>query len=332
MTLHQTVPPAPPPTFDGDPFAGLSLEDRARIEAAMTASHTESTRTVYRNAWRAWERWCTTRSITTLPASPTAICAYLTERAATGASVGTLDNACSAISYEHRCHGLVDPVRHEGVRLVRRGLRRTLGTAPRRLARPLTVDEIGRIVASIDRTTPIGARDAAVILIGYASALRRSELVALTLADVGHRPGGLLPTIRRSKTDTEGRGQVVGVAHGRHPDTDPVAALSSWMIARGGESGPVFTRCPHGVPTAEPIVGETVSRMLRDRAAAAGLDPFRITGHSLRAGHATAAALAGVSLDRIAAQTRHKRLSTLLNHYIRPAQMLDVTSSRDLGL
>lgn len=131
-------------------------------------------------------------------------------------------------------------------------------------------------------------------------ALRRSKLVALTLEDVGHRPGGLLITVRRWKSDTEGRGQVVGVAHGRHTETDPVAALICWIIARGGENGPVFTRCPHGVATLLPIVGETVSRLLRNRATAAGLDPQRITGHSLRAGHATAA-LAGISLDRIAA-------------------------------
>ena len=72
--------------------------------------------------------------------------------------------------------------------------------------------------------------------------------------------------------------------------------------------------------------------MLRNRAEQAGLPAERITPHSLRAGHATTAAVAGVSLDRIAAQTRHKRLSTLLERYIRPAQALDLTSSRDLGL
>jgi integrase len=68
------------------------------------------------------------------------------------------------------------------------------------------------------------------------------------------------------------------------------------------------------------------------RARAAGLAAERITGHSLRAGHATEAALAGVGIDRIAAQTRHRRLSTLLERYIRPAQALQLTSSRDLGL
>jgi hypothetical protein len=81
-----------------------------------------------------------------------------------------------------------------------------------------------------------------------------------------------------------------------------------------------------------PISGEAVSIVLRKRARPAGLAAERITAHSLRAGHATSAALAGVALDRIAAQTPHKRLSTLIERYIRPAQALEYTSSRDLGL
>lgn len=84
--------------------------------------------------------------------------------------------------------------------------------------------------------------------------------------------------------------------------------------------------------TSEPLSGDAIARMLRIRARAAGLPAERITPHSLRAGHATTAAIAGIGLDRIAAQTRHKRLSTLLDRYIRPAQALDFTSSRDLGL
>jgi integrase len=84
--------------------------------------------------------------------------------------------------------------------------------------------------------------------------------------------------------------------------------------------------------TTAPLSGAAVGRMLRTRATDAGLPAERITPHSLRAAHATTAAVAGVSLDRIVAQTRHKRLSTLLERYIRLAQALDYTSSRDLGL
>lgn len=138
--------------------------------------------------------------------------------------------------------------------------------------------------------------------------------------------------MRRSKTDPEGHGQSVGVAHRQHALTDAVAALAAWTILRGNGPGPLFTSLRHGVVTGEPISGEAVARMLRARARNAGLSTERITGHSLRAGHATTAALAGVALDRIALQTRRKRLSTLIERYIRPMEALRTTSSRDLGL
>ena len=170
------------------------------------------------------------------------------------------------------------------------------------------------------------------ILLGYASALRRSELVALTLGDIEDKPGGLMLHIRRSKTDPEGHGEVVGVAHGQHAATDPIAALNAWRQVRGTAPGPIFTRIWGSSISLQPLTGHVPARMLRARAEAAGLDGTRITAHSMRAGHATTAALAGVPLDRIASQTRHKDLSVLVNRYIRPLEALATTSSKDLGL
>lgn len=312
--------------------AHLTVEEAVRISEAITAAHAESTRTVYDFAWSQWERWCSTRGATPLPAEPALICAYLTERAADGLSMGTIDLACGAIAYRHRMHGLRDPVLTEGVRQVRRGLRRIIGTAPRRQARPLGTDDIRQIVQPIDRSTARGTRDAAIILLGFASAMRRSELAALTLADVEFQPGGILLTIRRSKTDPYAEGQVVAVVHGQHAATDPIAALEAWLRYRGTGPGRLLTSLRSGSVTGEPISGEAISIVLRKRARAAGLAAERITAHSLRAGHATSAAVAGVALDRIAAQTRHKRLSTLIERYIRPAEAMQYTSSRDLGL
>lgn len=312
--------------------AGLTVPEAVRIAEAIAASHAESTRTIYDWAWCHWARWCTAREAVPLPAEPALICAYLTERAADGLSVGSIDLACGAISYQHRMRGLEDPILTEGVRQVRRGLRRIIGAAPRRQARPLSTDDIRQIVDHIDRSTPLGKRDAAIILLGYASAMRRSELVSLTLADLERQPGGVLLTIRRSKTDQCADGQAVAVVHGQRAATDPIAALDAWLDARGDEPGWLFTAMPNRVVTERALSGQAVAIILRRRAEAAGLSGERITAHSLRAGHATSAAVAGVALDRIAAQTRHKRLSTLIERYIRPAQALEYTSGRDLGL
>jgi integrase len=168
--------------------------------------------------------------------------------------------------------------------------------------------------------------------LGYAGALRRSELTDVLLADVEHKTAGLLLTLRKSKTDQEGHGQVIGIAHGSHLATDPIAALDAWLALRGHEPGPLFTRVYASRIHAEPLSGNTITRMLTARAGAAGLPAERITAHSLRAGHATTAALAGVPLERIAAQTRHRDLSVLVERYIRPLEALAHTSSRDLGL
>jgi len=261
-----------------------------RITAAISAAPTQSTRTVYAHAWSQWGRWCKARGIPALPGDPLALCAYLTERAESGRAMGALDLSCTAIRHVHHMCGVEDPVAAESVRQVRRGLRRTYGAAPRRLARPLTIDEIRQIVAAIDRTTPIGIRDAAMILLGYSSALRRAELVALTLADIEHKPAGLLLNVRRSKMDQEGHGELVAVAHGSHAITDPVAALAAWRCLRGDDPGALFTRIWASRVSLESVSGHVVARLLRARAEAAGLDGTRITAHSLRAGHATTAA------------------------------------------
>ncbi len=92
----------------------------------------------------------------------------------------------------------------------------------------------------------------------------------------------------RPRTPRTGR----GVAHGQHAETDPVAALNGWLKARGSTAGPLFTSMRPGVATLEPISGNAVTRIVKDRARFAGLGAERITAHSLRAGHATNAALA----------------------------------------
>jgi len=322
----------PPSVPSPDPWVGLTEDDATRIAAALAATHAESTRKVYAFAWRRWVRWCSGRGIVPFPAKPAAVCAYLTQCAEQGFSLATIDSACSAIGHQHRSRGVPDPIDHDAVRQVRRGLRRIIGRAPRRPTRPLSVADLRQIVTAIDRTTVRGVRDTALILVGFAGALRRSELAALTLADLEAKPSGLLLHLRRSKTDQEARGQVVGIARGHYALTDPIAALDAWLALRGTRPGPVFTSLRPGTRSLQPISANAVSTLVKERAQAAGLSGGRVSGHSLRAGHATSAAAAGVGVDRIAAQTRHRRIDILIEHYIRPVQALQTTSSRDLGL
>lgn len=159
--------------------------------------------------------------------------------------------------------------------------------------------------------------------------MRPGELAALHLTDIAARPNGLLIAIRRSKTDQEGLGQVIGVVRGAKSGTDPVEALERWIDVRPRGSGPLFTRIYNdGAATLTAIGARTVSRMIHASGRAAGLGHLPITGHSLRAGHATTAAANGAP---VAAQTTHRHLDTLIDHYIRPADALATSTSRDLG-
>lgn len=106
----------------------------------------------------------------------------------------------------------------------------------------------------------------------------------------------------------------------------------TWIAHRGAHPGPLFTSMRGGL-NPDPISGNAIALILKARAEAVGLPTERITGHSLRAGHATAAALAGVGVGvGVAAQTRHRRIDVLIARYIRPIQALGTSSSRDLGL
>lgn len=332
-TLVDAPPDEPPDAALDASRAGLTARDAERVAAALEAEIAASTRHVYDWAWGKWEAWCDTRGLPALPARPDALAAYLAERAETGLTYASIDVACCAIAYRHRQHGLLDPTSDPTVRRVRRGLRRIIGVAPRRQAHPVDTAELTQIVTSIDPNTTIGLRDRAILLLGYASALRPGEIAALQNSDITMRPNGLLIAIRRSKTDQEGHGQVVGVAPGTSTATDPVAALDAWLSVRPQGRGPLFTRLDHGLePGLTPVGARTVSRMIQARAQAAGLGHLPITGHSLRAGHATTAAANGVPLAQIALQTRHRDLETLIDHYIRPTDALTQSTSRDLGL
>ncbi|GAA4807937.1 tyrosine-type recombinase/integrase [Nocardioides caeni] len=327
--------PLPAPAEPSLPLArtGLTATDAERIATAVDAELAASTRETYACGWRQWERWCSGRGIQPLPAPPEGVAAFLAERAEAGVHFSTLDCYCSGIAHRHRQEGLSDPTADFLVRRVRRGLRRILGVAPIRQAHPLTVAELGQIVASIDTDDAKDVRDRAILLLGYASAMRPGEISALNVEDLQHLPTGILITIRRSKTDPDAQGQLVGVARGDNRLTDPIRALDAWLKVRPSGPGALFTRVLYRRhPTSERIGPRAISRTVQERANAAGFDGVPVSGHSLRAGHATTAAVNGAPIDRIAAQTRHRDLGTLLNHYIRPAEAMATTTSRDLGL
>jgi site-specific recombinase XerD len=152
------------------------------------------------------------------------------------------------------------------------------------------------LVETLSPTSLIGVRDRALLLVGFAGAFRRSEVVSLDVADVTFSSDGLIVQLRRSKTDQEGEGRKVGLPFGSNPLTCPVRSLRTWLDAAAVVSGPIFRAVDRHANVADTrLTDQSVALVVKRCAKAAGLDPEKYAGHSLRSGLATAAAMADVS-------------------------------------
>ena len=177
------------------------------------------------------------------------------------------------------------------------------------------------------------------LLIGFAGAFRRSEIAALRLDHLDWRPEGLVVTLHRSKTDQDGEGRRVGIPYGSDPATCPVRVLRSWLAWMGEQARQRPPTAPDALfPTVTPsgrlgapLSGPAVAQVVKRAAARAGLDPDTVSGHSLRAGFATQAAMSGAPERSIARQTGHRNLQTL-RKYIREGTLFRENAATKLGL
>jgi integrase len=211
-----------------------------------------------------------------------------------------------------------------------KGLRRTLGTAPVQKAPALT-EEIRAMVEVADPGI-IGARDRALLLLGFAGAFRRSELVGFDVEDCNFGRDGLTVNLRRSKTDQTGEGRKIGVPFGSCPTTCPVRVPQDWLELAAITTGPLFRSINrHRQVQPGRLSGIDVARIVKKLAERAGLDAANFAGHSLRAGHATSAAIAGAPERSIMNQTGHRSVQ-MVRRYIRDGSLFRENSAAKLGL
>ncbi len=285
----------------------------ANVVRYVRASLADNTRRAYLSDLAHFEAWGGL-----FPASHETIATYLAAHA-DKLSVATLIRRLASLSKAHQERGLSNPTRSELVRATLRGIKRVRRENPRQ-AKPLLREDLLLVLDVVgDRLKDI--RDRALVLIGFAGALRRAELVALDVADIERASSGIVLRLRHSKTDQEGKGHKILIPYGR-TRWCPVSTLDVWLAASGITAGPIFRPVNrHGYVRDVRLSGEAVSLVVRGRVAAAGLDPTGYSGHSLRAGFATSAALAGVPAWRIRTQTRHAS-DVMMAGYIRQAGLL----------
>ncbi len=302
----------------------------AQARRYAVAAKSPATRALYRCDFAAFVTWCRTQRRRPMPASPETVALYLTYRAQMGWKVLTIGRVLTAISQEHKARGLPSPRSATIVQQVLKGIRRQLGTATTQKS-PVLVRDLRVMVRSV-RSGLIGVRDTALLLLGFAGAFRRGELVSLDVADLAFGPSGLEVTLRRSKTDQEGAGRKVGIPYGSAPETCPVRSLRAWLDSAQVVEGPVFREVPRfGAVGSQRLSGLAVARVVKRAARAVGLDAARFSGHSLRAGFATSAAQAGKSERAIMNQTGHRSVETV-RRYIREADVFWGNAATGIGL
>jgi site-specific recombinase XerD len=293
----------------------LTKENKEFIYCSVAAS----TQKVYRSDFNIFRVWCESLNHQWMPAFPQVISQFLTEQAISGIKPSTLSRRLAAIKMACKAWECPDPTEHHIVKSTIKGIKRAKGTRVNKKS-PVTAERLATMFENIPSNL-IGLRDRALLLLGFAGAFRRSELVALTLNDIERTPEGIKVLIRKSKGDQEGKGQVVPILNGtrfRVADT-----LYSWLKEAHITEGFLFRRIRRGSNVQKNgLTPHAVAEIVKRYAILAGLNPDSFSGHSLRAGFITSGANAGADLFKLMEISRHKKPETIIG-YVRESKLFD---------
>lgn len=310
------------PVAAGAPVLPAILDEKIERTAAYArAARSAATRQAYESDWTIFTAWCAAHGLGPLPASPDVVAVFASDQAAGGLNPATIGRRIAAIGHHHRAAGHPAPTAQPNAgRLaeVLAGIRAEHG-APKRRKAPADAAALRNMLAMVEGDGLRATRDRAILAIGMAAALRRSEIVALDLDHVGIVPEGLRLTIARSKTDRVGAGVVIAIPEGSR--IRPKALLLAWMAAAGHRDGPLFRRLSRkDVLTPAPMSDRAIARLVQHYAAAAGYDPADYAGHSLRAGFLTEGAMQGATIFKLQEVSRHRSVQ-VLSDYVRNAEL-----------
>jgi integrase len=304
----------------------------AKSQAYQDAADAQSTLKAYASDFAHFEAWCNKHGFPSTEPDPAITGAYLAA-AGEGYAPATLRRRVAAIARAFGVAGHPLDTTHPAIRETLRGIARRHGSRQRRAA-ALTAADIRMICAVCDRSLP-GVRDRTLILLGFAGAFRRSELVGLDVEHIGWTRQGMTILIARSKTDKAGEGAEIAIPFGSSPETCPVRALKAWLQKARIAAGPLFRKVNKGGHVAtRRLSADAVRSILLRRAKQAGLkSKWRepVSPHSLRAGFVTAAYGSGVPDEEIMRHTRHKNLATMRS-YVRRSKLNTSSPAGKIGL
>jgi site-specific recombinase XerD len=310
----------------------MKLSERATDYARLSLS--ENTRRAYQADWQDFSVFCSRHGVDPLPATPQTIAKYVTAIAKV-VKPTTIERRLAAIRRRHKDVQLPDPTKHDVVRTLLRGVflahgaqsvAKTAITSKHLLAMlsclDRSIERCNRRKDLLERTRILVARDRAIVLLGFAGAFRRSELVSLDVEDLFPHPRGLRVLVRRSNTDQGRNGRYKAIPAIPDSRFDPVSAVHKYQQAACIKSGPLFRSFSiDGVLTDRRLGADGVARVVKRLIRSVGLDAADFSAHSLRNGFLTAAASKGASLADIAAVS-HQSKSTVVRYW-KEAQEFD---------
>ena len=305
--VQQSIAPACPQSQPGV----------SEISRYVNAAIADNTRRAYRQDLADFLQWGGM-----VPSTSEAVSAYIADRAQTQ-TPATLTRRVVGIGRAHVSQGLADPTKSDLVRTVLRGVRRVKGSAQRQV-NPLLKHDLLSMLSCVSGVS--GTRDRALLLLGFAAALRRSELAALTVQDIEFVREGMVVHLRKSKTDQTAEGRKIGVPLGRH-SACPVKSLEQWLACAKINAGPIFRPVTRAGQIGDSqLSAQSIALIIKGYAKQIGLDATKFSGHSLRAGLVTSAIQAGVPVHKVQAQTGHQSVE-MSARYIRDAGLFDGNAS-----
>lgn len=287
----------------------------SRVRKYVENAKAAGTRRIYESHWRDFSLFCSEQGAALLPANPLVVVDYITYLADLGAKYSTIQVKVAAISHYHRAANLTSPAKSLEVQETMKGIRRTIGAAQKGKA-PISLDVLKKLTAVLPDDLR-GIRDKAILLVGFAGAFRRSELIGIKYSDIKIARDHIDIFLGKTKTDQEGQGMIKHIPELQNKSICPVTALRAWLKAAGISDGVVFRPITKGGNAINRFMNpQEVARLVKKYAAVADIDPALLSGHSLRAGFVTEAASRDQPLWKIKQQTGHKS-DQVLQRYIR---------------
>lgn len=321
---------------DGALVAGTSSPivpaDTSRADTYARASKSDRTWRQYASVWKHFEAWCSEYGHTPLPASTPTLRAYVAWLADQGRTVATIHAYLAAIATRHS--GIGQTIDRAALRNDIKGIRR-LKPRKTRQVKPLVATDLRALMTDFGDDNA-AVRDRLLFALGFAGALRRSELVGLDWKVAGAGDGyisleerGLVITLLRTKTTG---GEPVEIIVPCEDMPTACDALGRWAVIASLKPGePLFREVIKGGEIGtQRLTDRSVARIIKRRVRQRALEFGRpeseanelaeaVSGHSLRAGYCTAAAMAGMPEWKIRRRSRH-RTAEMVARYVRAAE------------